>query len=194
MQGKSKDQEPIEHEVKMKDALKKHIQKNRREFEIYQNDFDLLWPTISSKLDRERKSGNKVFRNLLKIAATVIIIISVGFAYYLGKRSVEYNREGIALHHISNELAETEAYYIGLINDQMEYLTKSEPQIENEIWESLHQMDSEYEQLKKDLTDQADSEEVINAMISYYRLKLNMLEKMSDELQEKPIENENTIL
>jgi hypothetical protein len=44
-------------------------------------------------------------------------------------------------------------------------------------------LDEEYKSLKNDLKDDADSEEVINAMIEYYRLKLEMLGKILLEIQ-----------
>ncbi len=173
----------------MKDPLKKHIEKNRTDFDIYQFDMEESWMGISSQLDNspQRKS---VLSSFMKIAATVLIIITVGFSYYLGKRSVDIKKEGIALHNISSELAETEAYYINLIDDKMDFISKNKTQIDEDIWESLHQLDMDYVQLKKDLTERADSDEVIEAMIGYYRLKLDMLEQISKELKEKRIEDE----
>ncbi len=47
----------------------------------------------------------------------------------------------------------------------------------------MHILDEDYQSLKNDIRDDADSEEVINAMIEYYRLKLAMLEKILDEVQ-----------
>ena len=63
-------------------------------------------------------------------------------------------------------------------------------QLNKDTWESISQLDLDYEQLKKDLAEHADSDEVIDAMINYYRLKLEMLEEISKELKEKKIENE----
>ena len=52
-------------------------------------------------------------------------------------------------------------------------------------------MDSDYSSLKKDLKDNADNQEVIDAMIDYYRLKLKMLEQILEELKNNDDKTEN---
>ncbi len=176
----------------MKDPLKKHIERTRADFDVYQTDYNLVWDQISEQLDRGNAPRRRIFKSVLKVAASIVIIISIGISYYLGKKSVEFNREGIALHNLSSELAETEAYYVTLIDDQMQFIKKNKSQLSSDTWLSIEQLDKDYDQLKKDLTERADSQEVIDAMINFYRLKLNMLEQISDELKEKQAENEHS--
>jgi predicted CopG family antitoxin len=75
-------------------------------------------------------------------------------------------------------------------------LTASNPDIRHEIDMEMIDLDQVYSELKEDLKDNAHNEEVIEAMIQNYRLKLDILEEMlsqlkqSDESQNSQ-ENEN---
>ncbi len=175
----------------MKDSLKKYVDENRMDFDIYQQDYDELWNGIEKKLQQKRSGHPTVFKTIMRIAASILIVCTVAMAYYMGKKSTEYNKHGIALHNISSEMAETEAFYISQINEKIEYIKDQNTPLNSDIWESLEMLDKDYEQLKKDLKDNADSEKVIDAMINYYRLKLEMLEQISSELHEKDDENES---
>lgn len=175
----------------MKDQLKEHIEKNRQDFEIYTQDYETIWNDISWQLDNKRPFRSQHYRIYLRIAASILILITVGFAFYMGKRSAEINKNGISLHNVSPEMAETEAYYSALINDKMEIIKSQDPELDPDFWTSIKQLDQDYAQLKKDLQDKADSEKVIDAMINYYRLKLEMLERISEELKEKANDNED---
>ena len=52
-------------------------------------------------------------------------------------------------------------------------------------------MDRAFAELKQDLKDNADNAEVIAAMMNHYRLKLQILEKMLNEIQEENESEEN---
>jgi len=99
------------------------------------------------------------------------------------------------------ELIEAEAYYTSVINlkkDEVFRLTASNPDIRREIDMEMVDLDRVFSELKDDLKDNADNEEVIEAMIQNYRLKLDILEDMllqlnqTDESQNEK-DNENTI-
>ena len=82
---------------------------------------------------------------------------------------------------IVRELIEAEAYYSAQINqkkDEVFRLTASNPEVRHEIDMELVDLDQVYSELKEDLKDNAANEEVIEAMIQNYRLKLEILEEM----------------
>ena len=74
------------------------------------------------------------------------------------------------------------------IEEKLDMIKASAEMIEPEVHIQLELLDDEYQSLRNDLKDNADSEEVINAMIENYRLKLHMLEKILEEIQKN---NEN---
>jgi hypothetical protein len=84
---------------------------------------------------------------------------------------------------VSSELADTEAFYSSQIADKIKIIEVESGSLDPEIQMQLKMLDDDYLSLKKDLNDNADSEEVINAMIEYYRLKLAMLETILNEIQ-----------
>jgi uncharacterized protein YqiB (DUF1249 family) len=63
-------------------------------------------------------------------------------------------------------------------------LTASNPDIRHEIDMEMVDLDKVYAELKEDLKDNAHNEEVIEAMIQNYRLKLDILEEMLYQLKE----------
>ena len=168
----------------MKDELKKFTDQNRVSFESYTLDLDEAWSGIDDKLNElEGKTTKSPWINVLKIAATIVVIMAVGFGFYINSQRIEISNNGIALHNISSELADTEAFYTAQIDETIKLIEVSAGGIEPEVRNQILILDEEYMSLRDDLKDNADSEEVINAMIEYYRLKLAMLEKILDELQ-----------
>ena len=85
------------------------------------------------------------------------------------------------------ELIEAEAYYSSLISIKKEEvfrLTASNPEVRHEIDMEMVDLDRVFSELKEDLKDNADNEEVIEAMIQNYRVKLDILEEMLLELKQ----------
>ncbi len=74
---------------------------------------------------------------------------------------------------------EAKAYYSGLITQkekQVFQLTGNNPEVRTELNEELQNLDKIYKELEHDLSDQMADQEVIEAMIQHYRVKLNILE------------------
>ncbi len=172
----------------MKDDLKEFTEMNRESFELPMRDLDAAWQGIEEQLD-DKKTVIFPWRTIMKVAATLLLVVVVGIGYYVNSERLTTDRNGIALHNISAELAETEAFYSSQILEKIELLTVAEGALDPALLQQLDQMDADYDALKKDLQDQADSEEVIGAMIGYYRMKLDLLEKILEEIQDK---NEDT--
>lgn len=168
----------------MKDELKIFTEQNRLSFESYKLDLDEAWSGIDNKLNElESKTIKIPWANILKIAAIFIVVMTVAFGFYLNNQRIALDKNGIALHNISSELADTEAFYTTQISEKIKMIEVSAGNIEPEVQNQLNVLDEDYQSLKDDLKDNADSEEIINAMIGYYRLKLAMLEKILDEIQ-----------
>ena len=55
--------------------------------------------------------------------------------------------------------------------------------------EDFTEMDKAFLELKEDLKDDVDNEEVVEAMINNYRLKLKILERIMIEIEEKDNES-----
>jgi hypothetical protein len=154
----------------MRDSLKQHIESSREEFELYPFDSDKEWVKLAKKV----KPG-KEQRDPWKLAgiAACIVAIVVGTIFYMNPSS----KNG------GNEIAELEQFYNGEINQK---ITLIKGQLEDDyILQDLEDMDAAFVELKADLKDNLDNQEVISAMMENYRLKLQILEEILNELEKE---------
>jgi hypothetical protein len=186
-----------------KDNLENFIRNNRDDFDTIEPSSD-LWNGIAGKINIEQETITlrKVKRIhmtqlnwVTKIAAAVLIFI--GSYYFHDFRS---NSKQIALQNteesnpqLYNTLMEAEYYYtaqIGKEKEKLYHLTAGNSIVREEIQDELKELDIEFRELKEDLKDNADNEDIITAMIQNYRLKLRILQDMMLQLQQdKKVKN-----
>lgn len=176
----------------MKDKLEKFIQENREAFDIHEPRPE-IWDKIEKNI-RPKKSIN--WRLVIGRAAAVILIFAASYMVH----NIIDNRKGEIAHSrtrkekelVIPELREAEVYYSNLIDEKLQEIKpmfSEDPMLEKEISYDLNQLDSIYEDLKKDLSDNIANQEVIEAMIQNYRLRLSILEDVLSQL--KPEEDDN---
>ncbi|GAA0891956.1 hypothetical protein GCM10009122_16350 [Fulvivirga kasyanovii] len=171
----------------MKDKLKESVDTRRADFDLYDADFDQMWNNIEGDLNKSRWN----IRGMAgKVAAAILVLAMVSWGFI----SFKFNdvAEGVALHEISPELAETEYYYSQQVAEKLSIIKASNSGVDQEVMDNLMALDSAYQDLKKDLKDNADNEEVIAAMIANYRLKLNILEQILTEIKQHDQREQNS--
>jgi hypothetical protein len=171
------------------DNLEKYILGHREQFDDLEPD-PALWDRIETrKAPVIRINWGGV---AWKAAAVVAIFISSYFFHdYMASRKQDKGFIAGKLDDMESpmvkELIEAEAYYTSQIDmrkQEVFKLTANSPDVQKEINTELVEMDKVFEELKHDLKDNADNEEVIEAMIQNYRLKLDILEEMLNRLQQ----------
>lgn len=170
------------------DKLKKRIH-NSKEFEVYDFDPSGSWNIISKKLDEHSVRSNHWFNSYWKLAAIIIVVFGLAIAVLFGTSNF-YSFSEVAT--TTSEVEELELYYSSKIDEKLLLLTgslNSEPVIK----EDLERLQKEYLELKLDLKDNADSEEVISAMIMNYKVRLQLLERMIYELHDDKNESSTNI-
>jgi hypothetical protein len=88
----------------------------------------------------------------------------------------------------SDEFQEMQVYYAMQIESRRREIFRfasNRPEIEQQINLEFSEIDSIYNDLKKDLNDNIDNREVIEAMILNYRVRLEMLDAILQQLKEK---------
>ena len=179
----------------MKDKIEKFIIRNRDQFDTYDPD-PAMWEKINKNLKRQKIRKINWKSVLLKAAAVVVIFISsYVFHEFMQNDEIKISER---IKNITNksvpEYVETEIYYTTMLNDKLEevhtYLVDN-PDLEMELNNDLSSLDSLYNDLKKDLNDNISNEEVIEAMIQNYRLKLRILEDLLEQLQNSDNLNTN---
>jgi hypothetical protein len=88
------------------------------------------------------------------------------------------------------QLKEAEAYYTSQINNlcqEAEPMLTANPDLQEELNSDIAQIDSIYADLRKDLKDNIANQEVVEALVRNYTIKIKILEDMLEILRE----NEN---
>jgi hypothetical protein len=173
-----------------RDKLEKFIIDHRDQFNDLEPDPG-LWNKIRGKETRTRKINWAGIA--WKAAAVVVIFVSSYFFHeYMdsrkGSRLLEQTQMSQDMEGFEDMqvLKDAEAYYTSMINAREEQLIKllvDDKEILNDIMEEMKELDEIYVQLKKDLKDDVANEEIIEAMVQNYRMKLFILEDILNQLQ-----------
>ena len=177
------------------DRLEEHIRKNREDLDRYE-----AKPEIWNKIDNTLRKRRIPITGRRLAAASVIILLGISiFFYFSGNRELFEDRES-SLDEIimkSNpHLQETEMYYNTLIKSLYQEATPlltRHPEIEKEMITDITQLDSIRASIKKDLKDNISNQEVVEALIQNYRLKIRLLEEMLALLKDNEIDQKKNI-
>lgn len=167
-----------------KDKLEQFIAENRAAFDE-EGPSPELWNRISKPEPLIRNINWKGY--VLKAAAAILIFMVAWF----GRELINPSINGFANDEAQNIapeqeeqyrlLMEAELYYSSRISDakaQLLTLAGNDKTIINDLDLDLSELDNIFEDLKNDLKENGDNEEVIEAMIQNYRIKLDILEEM----------------
>lgn len=179
----------------MKDRLEQFISNNRDQFDLYEPD-EKLWAGIESRLHQKR-SFRIGWKGVVWRAAAVLIIFGASFMLqeYLHQRRglLSDKKENRIMREIP-ELQEAELYYTSLLNKkirQIEPLISEYPELGETLQLDLSELDSIYDELQKDLRDNIANDEVVEAMIQNYILKIRILEDLLEYMDETSINDED---
>jgi len=182
-----------------KDKLEKFVTDNRDRFDVHEPSPE-VWDKVVKRGEEKPKSRKITLRTVLwRAAAVVVIFIASYFVHDIINRQPsemiaedEYQDQEILI----PEVIEAEAYYSGLINEKLDEVRKFAdiyPDLEDEVKYDLSVLDSIYFDLKKDLRDNIANEEIVEAMIQNYRMKLEILEELLDELTKSEENDKETL-
>src|SRR5664279_5714280 len=167
------------------DRLEEHIRRNREDLDRY-NAPEGLWKGIRKKL-KKVKSAN---RQWLSIAAMFVAILGTALLLFrpVFRWSVSDNqsRNDNSSMQLNPQLKETEAYYNNLVNSlysEATLLLTNNPEIKKELNTDLAHLDSICIDIKKDLKDNISNQDVIEALVQNYRIKIRILEDMLNVLR-----------
>ena len=174
------------------DKLKRYVEENRSSFDLYKGDNEAMWEEIEKGLDKVEKHsiGSFPWKNILRIAASILLILTLSVGFLWLKSNSERYADGVSLHDLSPELAEAEVYYNQLLNSKMSLIRASNVDVDEVVDQDFQSLDSAYNELKMDLEDNMYNEEVIDAMIQNYRLKLQILENILEEIQKSNVDED----
>jgi len=172
------------------DKLELFIRKNRADLDKYE-------PPKSAW--RRIKAGMKTGRSIVTVwfSAAAVVVAILGSALILfslnQKKDVSISQGNTG----QPFLRETEVYYNSLVNKlyfEAKPLLADQPEIAYELRTDMAQLDSICTDIRRDLKDNVANQEVIEALIQNYRIKLQLLEDMLSLLKQnenKPEKNKS---
>ncbi|PKP53691.1 MAG: hypothetical protein CVT92_02920 [Bacteroidetes bacterium HGW-Bacteroidetes-1] len=171
--------------------LEKFVCDNKEDFDLLEPSAG-LWEGIAERLPSKRRLIWQPL--LLKAMAVAAIFIAGYFFSFLINQEIEIQPQtSSTLSPELQELFEAKAFYnlqIQERKDQVFHLAGNNAMIKNEISNEFNAMDKAFAELQLDLADQVANEIVIEAMIQHYRLKLELLEDILQQLQAADFEKE----
>lgn len=163
----------------MMDELKKYTQKHKDGF----NDFDLeevdklrLWSTIVSGLEEQPKKVISLWRKPpFRVAASILLLVACTLFFLVNKQASTEQQI------VNQELIEIDSHYKLLVNNQVE-LIKNNKHLSKEDQDDflllIDDLDLEYEKLIEELKLGINNEKIIEAIISNYRKKIQLMEDL----------------
>jgi hypothetical protein len=161
------------------DSLEKFIKENRESLDRYEPS-----PHVWDRITGQRVIINR--KLLVRISAAAAIIVILGSATFIYTSVIRKNKPA----DLSGEVREMELFYNSLANTlylQAKPMLTSQPDIEKELKNDLQRIDNICSEIKNDLKDNVSNQEVIEALIQNYTIKIHILEDMLRILKE----NEN---
>ena len=168
------------------DELERHITSGREKMDIHDPD-PRLWHKIEKGLSgRQRRLPGYLWR-----AAVVMIIAGAGMAAMIGliRTNERINDPQVAA------VRDTYYYYdnrIKSLYQEAAPLLTANPEIHTELNLGMDELNSLSADIIDDLRDNIANKEVVEALISNYRLRIELLEDMLQLMKENEQEPENT--
>jgi hypothetical protein len=181
--------------MKAKDNIEEIILNNLKEL----NDFEPKeghFERFQEKLNTQKKKRKITFNVVWKVAAAIIfVLLAVNQAniYFSSENENSFltkNNSEFSLASVSPEYQEVEFYYTNAINvglDQWNSLQADGfvSEEEQDLLDSeLGEFEERFKTLQADLAANPNDERVINAMLEYYRTKLNIINMIVGKLEE----------
>ena len=170
--------------------IEDYIRKNRDQLDVEKVDEDYLWTGISHSIN---KKPNRSRFLLLKIAASVIIIVTLAFITYQ-LTSLQRNQE-LILANIDPNLAKQEAQFQTQIKTYYDILqqTNYSEDLLTESFNDLEYIDTLISKYSNDLSTNGPNPRLLNSLMDLYQKKIRLLDRMLNEIEKnKQYENDKT--
>jgi len=149
-------------------------------------------------LEKELPKQKKSSFFILKIAAAILVLVSVGTVFFMGMEDskikttiVDKNpgveaKTGISLGDLSPDLKKVENYYVANINLELSKLNVSgdNKELVDSYLERLAELNIEYKNLNEELNQIGPNDQTISALIKNLQLRLQLLQKLKEKLNE----------
>ncbi|WP_116768964.1 hypothetical protein [Maribacter litoralis] len=173
------------------DQFEKHIRDNKAVFDDHRADREKIWANIASQLNEERTKEIPLWKSpMLRIAASILILLgisgAIGFNFFASPTTESQ--------FVSQELQDIDMHYQGLVSYQVQ-LVQNNSQLSDadkeEFLSFMVELDAEYEQLKLEMQNNLDNEQVLEAIVANYRKRIELIENLLQQLNESKIKEDD---
>jgi hypothetical protein len=166
----------------MSKRLEDFIKANKEEFDDLEPSAG-LWSRIEMQLPQQeqetpKKRESKTFSLgfVLRVAASVIIFMGLGFVIFL--RSIDHKQADLAA--INPVYAKQQMQYASMVESkriELKKVAQTDPQLYKEFSGEIAQMDSTYKKLNAELASSPNQELVLREMIRTLQVQLDVLNR-----------------
>ncbi len=149
-------------------------------------------------LKKELPQQKKASFFILKIAASILVLASIGTIFFMNREDVGIKttvvdknpgietKSGISLGDLSPDLKKVENYYVANINLELSKLNISgdNKDLVDSYMERLTELNVEYKKLNEELNQVGPNDQTISALIKNLQLRLQLLQKLKEKLNE----------
>lgn len=142
---------------------------------------------FEKKLNNYHRQNRKIrLYPFLRAASILILVILSGLWVYEHTFGMQHGHsKGTSLSDISGEYAEVEAFYNTTIHQKMESLGQYQKCVNiNELQQQFNELDHTYNELQKELEQYPQNEQIINEMIQYYKVKVDILNRILNNIRQ----------
>lgn len=173
-----------------KDKLEQFVRENAEGFNAFEPPA-MAWDAIENELPVARKPViRKLWPYAWKVAAAVLIFASAWMLHdYVdlnSQKKIAVQQRIADENPVLSELQDAEAYYTSQISSKQAELAAFSieyPEIIEDLKKEFTEMDKKKALLKNDLKESNADEKVIEAIILSYRVKIEILDEMLQELR-----------
>ncbi|WP_289644469.1 hypothetical protein [Maribacter aestuarii] len=177
--------------------LRKLFEKEReeRKYELKPGHEERFLQRLDNTLPQRKKSSLP----LLKIAASILLVATLGFLGYQGLTKEETiptiivdthressKEESFSFGDLSPDLRKVENFYVANINMELSRLEVSgeNKDLVDSFMERLSELNQEYKDLNKELNELGPNDQTIAALIQNLQLRLELLQKLKKKLNQ----------
>ncbi|MCB0430975.1 MAG: hypothetical protein H6585_06130 [Flavobacteriales bacterium] len=163
-----------------------------------QLDFDRPSPDLWSRIEKDldAKSPGRSNRGWMRVAAAVLLLAGAWIGYRVSVGSGADNGavadavvDSAAVPQVEmdvpQEVGEAEVYYAARIDRTMEEIEALDEDAKNDLVNEMKELEADFQTLEADMGSPVNREQVLEAMVRNYKMKLALLEDVLKELKNR---------
>lgn len=168
------------------DNFEKHIRNNLAVFDEHKADRSKMWANISQEIAAPEPKVIPLWKSsLVQIAATLLLLVGIA-----GFISITVLGTSVETQYASKELLDIDMHYSNLVSYQVQLVqnhSKLSDADKAEFLSFIDELDKEYEQLKLEMHKNLDNELVLEAIVSNYRQRIDLIENLLKQINESKL-------